>query len=240
MPTPRETILAGPRNLAGLTGIVKVDALFANFCDYGRTANWKYVGTALKANGSSVTHDDILNGTNLGIVYCEALVYALRALVEQALAGAVPVMKNIDHDPCLLKPGYKCIDPNVVGNVRNKNSGYGDRKQCLFTAKHTYLQVGGSYYDPCFCTKYIVKGEPIESEGFLEPSKYKYPMLEGFRISKSPFRIFKPIWTESPAGFNTGFIQLDPDDLSDKQLEQANAFCKEYGVYGLGQRIKAK
>lgn len=238
MPTPREAILAGPINLKGLTGIVKADAIFMNFCSYAKHANWKYVGTAQKGDGSTVSHDDILNGTNLGVVYCEALVYALRTLIEEAMEGAAPIMKNIDHTTCLLKPGYKCIDPAVVGNVRTKNGGYGDRKQCLFTSKHAYLQVGSTFYDPCFLTRYTVRGEPVLTEGFLEPSKYRYPMLEGIRISRNPFLIFMPAWNESPAGFSTGFVELDHMDLSDKQYDQLEAFLKDMKIFGLGKRIK--
>lgn len=230
MPTPSETIMAGPKDISKLNGIARVNALFDNFVHYAKyTANWKYVGTGEMPGGGTVTAKNILDGTNQSVVYCEPLVQAFNSLAQAALMTDDQKISatEIHHEPCLLKSGYTCIDPLCVGNVRTSTKTYGAVKQCLFTAKHVYCKVGQNFYDPCFLTKYTTKGEPILIEGFRSPSIYAYPNIGDLLLPRTDQRTVYRKVQESPHGFNTGFVEMSISQLSKQERTELLKFYQD-------------
>jgi hypothetical protein len=202
-------------------------------------AKWEYVGTG-DVDGKQITHQDILNGTNNDVVYCEPLVLAFKSLVKEALDGATLTVQDIQHDPCILRPGYTCIDPRVIGNVRGKHQTYAERNQCFFSAKHVYCQIESGFYDPCFLTTYSKRGECILSDYFIQPDARTWPLIQHLRVTHKPFMILKKVTTETPRGFKAGWIELEPNDLGSNELVQFNDFAqKKLSIYGIGQRLCA-
>lgn len=231
MPTPRERIIAGPTGLGKLTGVVKLDALFDNFCFHAKyTFKWSYAAAGRTTTGVQITKDTILRGTNEGAVYCEPLVYAFNALAAEVVPEAAGQIGVVTLDPCLLVPGLSCIDPKVVGNVRTTRLGYGEVKQCLFTAKHVFCRIMGRFYDPCFLRRYTTKNEPVAHEGFLTPGTTRFPRLEGWRIMDAPpFAVFRPTprgFGGQPVGFDVGFIKQDLRELTDGERKDVKAFSE--------------
>ena len=231
MAKPRDIIPTTPTDVRKLPGIEQVNLLFFNFVEYGIvTGKWRYdsIGGSDGAEGQ-VSAKTILDGTNNGVVYCEPLVYAFMDLVQAVGAGGGLNVKQVTHGQCLLQPGYKCIDPNVVGNVRMPNGTYAERAQCFFSAKHVYCSVGPVFYDPCFATRYHRAGEPILSEGFTEASGYKYPTIGGWVASNDdPLNILlRKVDSESPPGFKCGYVLEDPKKLTGEVKKQVKTFFKD-------------
>lgn len=228
MPTPREAILAGPTDLKPLSGIVKVNALFENFRHYAlNTAKWSYIASGRMPDGGLVTPENILSGANQNVVYCDPLVQAFMALAKEAAPEIATSIKDVTIDACLLKTGLTCVDTTVVGNVCTLSRSYAEVGQCLFSAKHVVCAAAQNFYDICFLTKLTSKDQYVELEGFGTPYYLKYPLLEGWRLSTRPVRIFRPApkgWPQ-PKGFDVGYIEVRKDQITQGELTQLRAFA---------------
>jgi len=222
--------MAGPKDISRHRGIDRINALFDNFVTYAKyTAKWKYVGTGKMPGGGTVVAKNILEGTNQSVVYCEPLVQAFNSLATVAMMndGQHISTDEIHHSACLLKPGYTCIDPKCVGNVRTTAKSYKIVKQCLFSAKHVYCKIGQNFYDPCFLTKYAVKGEPLLFQGFRSPSKYTYPNIGDLLLPRKDQTIVYRKVQEPIHGFNTGFVELPVAQLLKTQRTELLNFYKD-------------
>lgn len=206
MPSLREMVFHWPVNTARLNGVAKVDQLFKNMISYGRLmATWHYQAS------STVTKDQILDGTNNGVVYCEPLADAFRALVEEACGKESFKFEAIHQAMCLLRRS-PCIDRSVVGNVRIKNQTYAETNQCFFT-KHVYMQVEYKFYDPCMASVYREKNEPVLGGSWLTVSK-------ALRINSfNPRLILKALPSEKPPGFESGFLACSVNDLEKREVD---------------------
>lgn len=234
MAKPRDVIPTTPTDVRKLRGIEQVNLLFFNFVEYGILhGKWRYDSTG--GSDGQVTATSILDGTNNGVVYCEPLVYAFMEIAQAVGAGGGLAVKQVAHTQCLLRPGYKCIDPNVVGNVRTATGSYAERGQCFFSAKHVYCSVGPVFYDPCFGTRYHRQGEPILSEAFTSPSPIGFPAIGDLVFSNDdPLGIvLRKVDGEKPAGFQCGYVLEDARKFTGAKKDQLKAFFKqrEAGVF---------
>jgi hypothetical protein len=231
MPTPAEIIAAGPHKLAPMNGIVKINYLFENFRHYAKhAANWKYVASGQLPSGGIITAQAILDGTNQGVVYCDPLVQSFMKLAKDACPEMAGSITDFTIDPCLLAKGLTCIDPGVVGNLCHGSKTYAEVGQCLFTAKHVLCRVQQNYYDICFLTKVPKPEFYVEISGFVPPSHYKFPMLEGWRVGRTPpFRVFRPVphgYPKAP-GFDVSFMEVTTSSVTPGELKQLRDFAKQ-------------
>lgn len=154
-----------PTLLRAQAGATLVDKLFDNFIGYAG-AHWKYA-----AQQGAQTAEDALAGDGAKTLACATIRKALKIMLNDVLATP---SNNVDiNEYFVTRPGLKCFDPLVTGNLGNHGSGIFNLG-CHFST-HYFLSCNGKYYDPCLTSVYtsaegpvmwktsVVKGEKLGS-----------------------------------------------------------------------------
>ena len=134
-----------------------VDKLFENFIGYAG-ANWKYA-----AQQGAQTAEDALDGTGTKTLACATIRKALQIMVRDTLN--VPTTNTDINEYFITRPGLKCFDPTVTGNVGSRGTG-AFNLGCHFST-HYFLNCNGKFYDPCLTSVYGSADGPVMYKTFI-------------------------------------------------------------------------
>ncbi len=139
-----------------------VDVLFANFVGYA-AANWTY-----ETSSKSSTSEGILNDKEgaKAIVACATIGGAFKKLVEEYAPKYATSNESLNSSNgkarFLVKPGLKCFDQRVIGNVGNHGAKSPQQfGVATYFPEHYFVKVGSKYYDPCLMATYMTLDGPI-------------------------------------------------------------------------------
>ena len=187
-----------------------IDILFSNFVAYA-AANWSYRTT------SDTTAEGLINGTGGVITACATIANAFRLLINMYFSDVVESGISLDSSTgkshFLVKPGLKCFDPKVIGNIGNFGATTANEfGVATYFPNHYLAKVGIKYYDPCLMASYIAPDGPILehtkdiSFGRRNPGGIK-------KVGKGPFLKFLMVEQKPVPGFSTRLLLLLPKEL---------------------------
>ncbi|TDU28662.1 hypothetical protein DFR24_3037 [Panacagrimonas perspica] len=157
--TARADILGNKHDILKLkadkkTGAVELsDKLFENFVMYAK-ANWLY-----QAQPGAQKAADALAATGPATLACGTIREALKLMLREDLEQTA-VNEDI-NSYFLTKPGLKCYDARVTGNLFDE-TGAGNALACHFST-HYFIKCNGKWYDPCLTAQYFTREGPVQA-----------------------------------------------------------------------------
>lgn len=222
MASAREEILkdafgSGTFKSTGAISEDKMDTLFICFVHYaGR--NWNYV-----AQSGAITPAQLLDGSGPKGVDCGKLRGALKILIQEQWGEGSATNADI-NDNFITKPGLKCFDPKVSGNICLVGSMLFNMG-CHFST-HYFINACGKYYDACLQAMYQTLEEPIRIK--------TKPVMLGLRVgggpgTGSPCFVIRSVPKPVP-GFGSYWEFIMFQDLAKKLTKEQLAAAKKNDV----------
>ncbi len=236
MPTPRETILSSPVDVkalkaGGAAQAIVARQLYDNFLGYA-SAHWTYASTsgALKATS-------LLDGSGGTAPACGTLREALKIMMREDLGLTNEEAKNADINGAFVTRGdLRCFDARVTGNVCPPPPATTYDFGCLFVT-HYFLEVMGTFYDPCLSAVYTSAAGPIR----FRLRKIDVPgSVAGLWISADYAYIFKNEPGKTLPGFNSVYKSMRlfecKNSLTSDEFKAVEAFSARMMPVGGGAK----